>query len=226
MAHKQVERRIFPDPRDALADGLLMVGGDLTPETLLEAYSFGIFPWPQEGYPMLWFSPEHRGVIDFTKIHIPQSFKKFLKKCDWQITVNTEFQEVIERCQRAHRPGQAGTWISPQMKRAYLQFHRLGHAHSIEVWRGEKLIGGLYGVYVAGVFAGESMFYVEPNASKYGLWWLINHLKASGHTWMDTQMVTPIVKSFGGYYISRNLFLRRLEKAKSEKRPSPFTRQT
>lgn len=221
-----IERKTFPDPKDGLADGLIMVGGKLTPQTLLEAYSFGIFPWPQEGYPMLWFSPEQRGVIDFSKVHLPQSFKKFLKRCEWTIRTNTSFASVIEKCSRAKRPGQNGTWINAEIKRAYVEFHRLGYAHSVECWEGDELIGGLYGVFVAGVFAGESMFFERANASKYCLWWLIDRLQESGHTWMDTQMVTPVVKSFGGYTISRNSFLRRLEKAKQEGRGLPFTHQT
>ncbi|MGE0762673.1 MAG: leucyl/phenylalanyl-tRNA--protein transferase [Bdellovibrionales bacterium] len=209
-------RRFFPDPRLSLTDGLVMVGGALSLENLLEAYSFGIFPWPQEGLPVLWFSPERRGILEFKSLHWSKSFQKFLRQTKWRITANQNFVEVIRACAQAPRPGQSGTWITPDIEKAYLEFHRAGYAHSIECWQQDQLVGGLYGVYVANLFAGESMFYRKDNASKYCLWWLVERLKAQGHQWMDTQMVTEGLKSLGGRYIPRAQFLRRLEEEKAK----------
>lgn len=219
------ERKIFPDPRNTLDDGLVMVGGPLTDESLLEAYSFGIFPWPAPGYPLLWFSPPRRGVLDFKRMRIPRSFEKWRKKQTYVLKSNTAFAEVVKACMAQPRPGQDGTWITPEMMAAYIQFHKAGYAHSIECWRENELVGGLYGVYVAGVFAGESMFFREPNTSKLCLWWLTERLREQGHQWMDTQMVTSNLEQWGGTYISRDDFLKRLEAAKRHWRPLTLTRR-
>lgn len=208
------QRCFFPDPSHTLHDGLVMVGGELSVENLVEAYSFGIFPWPQEGYPILWFSPPRRGVLELKKVHWPKSFQKFLRKTHWQITVNQDFAGVLKACQGQSRPGQAGTWITPEMERAYLRFHQAGYVHSIECREGGQLIGGLYGVDVAGVFAGESMFYLKPNASKFALWWLTEKLREQGRSFMDIQMVTELPRSLGARYIPRDHFLKWLEDAK------------
>lgn len=208
----------FPDPRLSLPDGLLCIGGNLEVTTLVEAYSRGIFPWPQEGYPLLWFSPPRRGIIEFKDFHIARSLRKFLKKSTWQVTVNRAFAQVISACAEQPRQGQAGTWILPPMQAAYETLHAQGYAHSVEVWDETRLIGGLYGVYTGGVFAGESMFHHQPNASKQALIFLVERLRAQGFTWMDTQMVTPSLQAFGGKYIERDEFLQRL-KENSEKFP-------
>jgi leucyl/phenylalanyl-tRNA---protein transferase len=213
------ERRYFPDPHYTLADGLVMVGGELNLETLLEAYSFGIFPWPHEDYPLLWFSPVQRGVLDFANLHWPRSFQKFLRQHAYRLTCNLAFADVMAACSQVPRPGQNGTWITPEISAAYLEFHRAGYAHSVECWEGDVLVGGLYGVYVAGVFAGESMFFHKPNTSKLCLWWLIERLRDQGHSWMDTQMVTENLKTLGGCYIKRDEFLERLEVAKQNWKP-------
>lgn len=185
-----------------------MVGGELSVANLYAAYRKGIFPWPQEGYPMLWFSPEERGVIDFNEFHIPRSLEKFLKKNPQiEFSINHEFLDVIRACQKQTRPGQAGTWINEQIVNAYNNFHKAGYAHSLEVWDGDELVGGIYGVLVEGVFSAESMFYKKPNASKLALWALVDHLKDQGHQWMDVQMITPVVEAMGGEYISRDDFL-------------------
>lgn len=206
---------IFPDPRDATEDGLLCIGGDLQLPTLLEAYGRGIFPWPQEGYPLLWFSPPQRGVIDFADVHFSHRFMRDARKSNLNFTFNRAFEQVIEACATSPRSHETGTWILPEMQRSYIRFHQAGFAHSVEAWRDGQLVGGLYGVYVSGVFSGESMFYRETNASKLCLYRLIEFLKRKGLQWMDTQMVTPLVAAIGGKYVSRNEFLDRLERARS-----------
>jgi leucyl/phenylalanyl-tRNA--protein transferase len=203
----------FPDPREATEDGLLCIGGSLDVATLLQAYSKGIFPWPQQGYPLLWFSPPERGVLDFSELHLSRTFLKEVKKNELDFTFNKAFGEVIRACSQIPRSHETGTWILPEMVESYSKFHKAGYAHSIEAWRGNELVGGLYGVYVAGVFSGESMFYKESNASKLCLYKMILHLKSKGLQWLDTQMVTPLVEKLGGKYISRDEFLERLKLA-------------
>jgi leucyl/phenylalanyl-tRNA---protein transferase len=210
------QRLTFPDPRHTLHEGILEFSDDLRVERLLEAYSFGIFPWPHEDLPTLWYCPEKRGVLDFNELHVPRSLKKLVAKSEFTFSLNTCFDEVIERCARAARPKQAGTWITQKLTAAYKKFHRAGYAHSLEVWRSEELVGGIYGVYVAGVFCGESMFYVRPNASKLALLRLIVFLRDQGVEWI------PALEHFGGKYISRDEFLRRLEVSKRSARPIEF----
>lgn len=202
----------FPDPRDTMAEGVLAIGGKLDVGTLHTAYSKGIFPWPQVGFPMLWFSPEKRGILDFNDFHVPESLRRFRKKNPQiEITFNKDFHQVLEECAKQPRPGQDGTWILPVMKRAYLEFFKAGFALSVEVRENNILIGGIYGVLVQGVFSGESMFYKKPNASKLGLWALVEYLSDQGHDWIDVQMVTPVVGAMGGKYIERDDFLAMLE---------------
>ncbi|WP_413575481.1 leucyl/phenylalanyl-tRNA--protein transferase [Bdellovibrio sp. HCB290] len=201
----------FPDPRDSMAEGILAVGGKLDVGTLYTAYSKGIFPWPQVGFPMLWFSPEKRGVLFFDQFRVPESLKRFRKK-NPQIsyTVNKDFDHVMAECAHQIRPGQDGTWILPVMKRAYHEFNSAGYCLSIEVRENNVLIGGIYGVLVEGVFSGESMFYKKPNASKLALWFLVEYLSAQGHEWIDVQMVTPVVAQMGGVLIDREDYLQML----------------
>ncbi len=215
MNHRrEAHRRLkFPDPRDATEDGLLCIGGDLKVETLLQAYSHGIFPWPQESFPLLWFSPPQRGVLDFAELRYSSRFLRKARLSDLRISVNQAFTAVIRECAAVPRSHEKGTWILPDMEKAYTQFHQAGHAHSIEAWRGDKLVGGIYGVYVGGVFSGESMFYREADASKICLYRLIEYLKKKGLEWMDTQMVTPLVERLGGKYITRDEFLLRVSQA-------------
>jgi len=202
----------FPDPRDAGADGLVAVGGDLETSTLLEAYSHGIFPWPHDDYPLLWFSPDPRGVLDFEEFHVPRSLKKWAAKhSHWNYTVNKSTAEVIKACQGQKRPGQDGTWITNEIVDAYCRFAGEGYVKSLECWDDEELIGGIYGVQLNQRFSGESMFYRKPNASKMCVWRLVEHLQGQGQTWMDIQMVTPVTASFGGKYIPREEFLSRIE---------------
>lgn len=202
----------FPDPRDTMAEGILAVGGKLDVGTLYTAYSMGIFPWPQVGFPMLWFSPEKRGILDFKDFHVPESLRRFRKKNPQiHFTVNKDLDHVMEECAKQPRPGQEGTWILPVMKRAYHEFNKAGFCLSVEVREENVLIGGIYGVLVEGVFSGESMFYKKPNASKLALWYLVDYLKDQGHEWIDVQMVTPVVQQLGGKYIDREEYLEILE---------------
>ena len=199
----------FPNPRQATKEGLVAVGGTMNLETLRAAYRKGIFPWPQEGFPPLWFCPDPRGVLDFEDFHVPRSLKKFARKIDWLFTVNEAFSEVIRACQDQPRPGQTGTWIVPQMVPAYEKLYRAGEALSLECWADGVLVGGIYGVLINGLFSGESMFHHVDNASKMALWKLVEHLQGMGHTWMDIQMVTDVTKQMGGKYIAREEFLQR-----------------
>jgi leucyl/phenylalanyl-tRNA--protein transferase len=192
-------------------NGLVAVGGSLSVETLVLAYSRGIFPWPIEGQPMLWFCPDPRGVLDFAEVHVPRSLKKFARQNpNFRWTKNKAFAQVIEECAKQPRPGQDGTWILPEIKQGYLELFKAGFVRSLECWDGDELIAGFYGVDVNGLFSAESMFFKRSNASKLCLWKMIENLQAEGRTWMDIQMVTPISECFGGKYISRADFLRRL----------------
>jgi leucyl/phenylalanyl-tRNA---protein transferase len=202
----------FPDPRETLAEGIIAVGGKLDVGTLYTAYSKGIFPWPQEGLPMLWFSPEKRGILRFSEFKVSESLYRFKKRNPQiEITINKDFQQVIEECAKQERPGQQGTWITPTMKRSYVDFFNAGYALSVEVRENNVIIGGIYGVLVKGVFSGESMYHKKSNASKLALWHLVEFLQERGHEWMDVQMVTPVVASMGGTYVSREEYLQMLE---------------
>ena len=207
----------FPDPEASDHPfGLIAYGGELNSELLIEAYRKGIFPWPEDAdLPMLWFSPPSRGILEFKNLHISKSLKKSLKRNDWTHTIDQAFGEVIKNCASAPRPGQKGTWIIPDLERAYIEFHKAGHAHSFEVWEGQELIGGLYGVDVDGLFVAESMFFKKPNASKVCLVKVVEHLKEKGLHWMDIQMVTPHMENMGATEISRSSFLEKLAQARA-----------
>lgn len=210
----------FPDPRYFPGvDGIVFVGGDLEVETLLSAYRLGIFPWPVEGYPLLWHCPEERGILEFRTLHVSKSLEKLAKREPYRITFNRAFERVIQACAEQPRRGQDGTWIWPSFIPSYTKFHEAGWAHSIEAWEGSELVGGLYGVFVDGLFCGESMFHRRPSAGKLCLLRLIRALESQGITWMDIQMVTPATKSFGGRYIPRADFLRRLHALKAKGKP-------
>jgi leucyl/phenylalanyl-tRNA--protein transferase len=209
----------FPDPRDADEDGLLALGGDLHPETLRMAYRQGIFPWPHDDLPLLWFSPPRRAILSFDRLHVPKSLAKERRKERFTFTIDRAFERVITSCRRAPRPDQEGTWITPEMVRAYVQLHRLGDAHSVEAWdENGELAGGLYGVDVGGVFAGESMFYRQPYASKLCLLHLIDHLTERGSTWIDIQMMTAHFQALGAHEVPRERFLAMLAEGQKEGR--------
>lgn len=205
----------FPPLETADEHGLLALGGDLEPDSLILAYTQGIFPWPiNDEYPLAWFSPDPRGVLYTEELHISKSLKKFLRKNPFQITFNQQFEAVIKNCALQKRLGQESTWITDELMEAYIQFHRQGFAYSVEVLNHEqKLVGGLYGVNINKYFSGESMFHLEDNASKVALIALVSKLREFEIPYLDTQMVTPIIKSMGGREISRNLFLQFLSKS-------------
>lgn len=209
--------REFPDPRTAGPDGLVAVGGDLHPETLLLAYRSGIFPWPSPGLPMLWFSPPERGILDFAHLHVPRSLRAARRRSELRFTFDTAFAEVIRGCAATPRPGQDGTWITTGIEAAYVQLHRLGVAHSVEAWHGRRLVGGLYGVDIDGAFAAESMFYREPNASKLALLHFVGHLRRRGLDWLDIQMLTPHLERLGAEAIPREEFLARLQRTRARR---------
>ena len=203
----------FPDPRDATPEGIVAVGGRPDPELLVEAYSNGIFPWPVEGYPLLWFSPPERAILIFNELHVARSLARERRRTRLGFTIDRAFGRVISLCAAASRAHEAGTWITPAMVRGYTELHRLGHAHSAEAWEGAELVGGVYGVDAGGAFAGESMFYLRPNASKLALLFLVEHLRARGLDWLDIQVLTPHMRSLGARLVSRDEFLDRLASA-------------
>jgi leucyl/phenylalanyl-tRNA--protein transferase len=201
----------FPDPAHGSYQGIVALGGSLNAVNLMEAYRRGIFPWPMEGWPLTWFCPDERAILEFKDLHVPRRLERIRRNSSFRFTINQNFKAVITHCAKVRRTGEAGTWITPQMLRAYCELHRLGHAHSVEVWDEETLIGGLYGVDADGSFAGESMFHLRPNASKLALLHLVEHLRARGLDWMDIQVLTPHMTALGAREISRDDFLERLK---------------
>lgn len=199
----------FPDPRLSESDGLLAVGGDLEPDRLLLAYRLGIFPWYGPNNPRLWWSPDPRMVLPCEELHVPRSLAKRMRRGDYRVTTDTAFAEVVERCAKAERPGQDGTWIVPEMRRAYVKLHELGYAHSFEAWAGDVLVGGLYGVGVGDLFCGESMFADAPDASKVAFVRSVELLRGWGFELIDCQVHTEHLARFGAREVSREWFLPR-----------------
>ncbi|WP_419177186.1 leucyl/phenylalanyl-tRNA--protein transferase [Gallaecimonas xiamenensis] len=198
---------LFPDPVHALdqPNGLLAFGGDLSPTRLMAAYRLGIFPWFNPGEPILWWSPNPRGVCVPGQIHLSASLQKWLRKTPYQYRCNTAFAEVLEGC-AAPRDGQGGTWLSPQMRSAYQRLHELGFAHSVEVWLDGALAGGLYGVSVGSIFCGESMFHRQPNASKAAFAALHHHLLDHA-VLIDCQLMNPHLERLGVREMPRSDYL-------------------
>ena len=201
----------FPDPNTALEDpdGLLAAGGNLEPKTLLSAYYQGIFPWYSQGDPLLWWSPSVRCLIKPEELHISKSLKKLIRQKDFTISFDQSFEAVITACSRADTDQE--TWIDQEMIDAYSELHQLGHAHSVEVWRDNKLIGGAYGVAIGAVFCGESMFSRQPSSSKIALAYLSKQLINLGFNWIDCQLETDHLLSMGAQLLSRNKFLQLLQ---------------
>ena len=204
----------FPDPRYVRGD-IVAVGDDLDVETLRDAYRHGIFPWPHEDLPLPWFSPRRRAVIIFDELHVGRTLRRSQKRAGFTFTIDRDFPAVIEACSEAPRPGQDGTWIRPDIIAAYTRLHRAGDAHSVEVWDGDEMIGGLYGIDAGGVFTGESMFHRRTGASKLALLFLIEHLQSRGATWLDCQVMTPHMEAIGAREITRTRFLDQLATAQS-----------
>lgn len=192
-------------------------GTPLTPENVREAYLKGIFPWNTEGLPLPWHCPERRAILEFGELRIPRSLQQARRKSEFTFSIDKAFADVMRECALAYRPGQPGTWISPEFERVYGQLNREGMAHSVEAWdKKGDLAGGLYGIDAGGVFCGESMFYKQPNASKLALLHLIDHLQTHGSTWLDCQVMTPHMKALGAKEVSRKVFLKKLSAAQRE----------
>ena len=205
------KEHLFPHPSLAEPDGLLGVGGDLGPQRLLLGYANGIFPWYNEGQPILWFSPDPRFVLFPDEFRVPRSMAKSLRKRRFEIRLDTAFDAVIRSCKTASRPRQPGTWITRAMLRAYTELHLLGYAHSAEAWLDGQLVGGLYGVSLGGLFAGESMFATEDDASKIAFVWLVRQLQRWGVGLIDSQVHTAHLERFGARDIPRAEYLVLLE---------------
>lgn len=208
------EQLRFPDLRNATAEGLVALGGDFSPERLLLAYRSGIFPWTDN--PISWWSPDPRGIFELEQFHVPRSLEKFLRKNPYTVTVDRAFRAVMEGCAVPDKR-RGKSWITPQFIAAYTLLHQQGHAHSVECWRGEELVGGIYGVAVGGLFAGESMFHRADNASKVALHHLVTHLRAKGFGLFDIQMVTDTTRQLGAMEIPRADYLERLSQATAMK---------
>jgi leucyl/phenylalanyl-tRNA--protein transferase len=202
--------RLFLDPDRADAEGLVGIGGDLRPPLLLEAYRRGIFPWFDEDSPILWWSPDPRAIFEMDGLHVSRRLARTVRSGRFSVTVDRAFAEVMHGC--AHRPGE-GVWITPEMIRAYRRLYEMGHAHSVEVWQGEQLAGGVYGVTVGGLFAGESMFAHVRDASKVALVHLMERLRQRGFQLFDVQFLNEHTARLGAVEIPRREYLRRLRKA-------------
>lgn len=196
----------FPPPNTAEPDGLLAIGGDLSPDRLLLAYKMGIFPW-YEGDHILWWSPNPRFVLFPEELIISSSMKKLFRKNLFRFTINQAFDKVIEECRSTKRKDQDGTWITPEVKEAYMQLHRLGHAHSAECWLQNELVGGVYGIRMGKFFFGESMFSHESNASKFAFIRYVQTLVKEGLTLVDCQVYSEHLESLGARMIPREEFV-------------------
>jgi leucyl/phenylalanyl-tRNA--protein transferase len=206
--------RYFPPVEMADEDGLLAVGGQLSTECLLDAYSHGIFPWPAPDCPLLWWSPDPRAIIELDAFHVSQRLERTVRSGRFEVTLDRDFAEVIHGCATAqHRGRRNNTWITPAMIEAYQRLHKLGHAHSVEAWHEGRLAGGVYGVALRAAFFAESMFYRVRDASKVALVHLVRHLAARGYLLLDIQQLTPHTERMGAVEIPRSEFLHRLGSA-------------
>jgi leucyl/phenylalanyl-tRNA---protein transferase len=211
------DRIEFPNPHLANADGIVAIGGDLSPKRLLLAYRIGLFPWFNEDEPILWWSLDPRLVLFPKDLYIAKSMRPYFNQQKFKVTFDTQFEQVVRACQKNTRKGQAGgSWISEDIVQAYRQMHELGYAHSVEVWQGADLVGGLYGISIGKVFFGESMFTAVSNASKVGFITLVQKLTALGYWLIDCQQQTQHLTSMGAMTIKRTHFLKLLKKNEAE----------
>ena len=202
----------FPSPHLSSPEGIVAVGGDLRPERVLLAYKKGIFPWFEKDDFLIWWSPDPRMVLYLDEIKISKSMRLLMKKNKYEITYNRAFSEVVKSCAQVKRFGQSGTWITPGLMNVYNILHEQGHAHSVEIWDGTKLVGGLYGIDIGDIFCGESMFSKASNSSKIALIYLSKELKKNNYKFIDCQVPTAHLASLGAKTISRKDFLKYLEK--------------
>jgi len=200
----------FPSPQSATKEGIVAVGGDLNPLRILEAYKNGIFPWFNDDENLMWWSPDPRMILFPEKIKISKSFKSFLKKKEYRVSFNENFEDVIESCSNIKRVNQKGTWITNGLKQSFIELHLMGYAHSVEVWQNGVIIGGLYGLDLGNIFCGESMFSIKSNASKVGLYFLCQELKHNNYRFIDCQVPSQHLRSLGAEEISRDNFLKKL----------------
>lgn len=223
------EELVFPDPSLAEDEGLLAVGGDLSPERLVLAYQHGIFPWYSEGRPILWWCPRPRLVLLPDELRVNRSLRKSMRRVPYTLTLDTAFEQVIDACAEAPRADQGGTWITADMRAAYIELHRLGIAHSVEAWRDGELVGGLYGLALGTAFFGESMFARAPDASKIAFATLVHQLQRWSFRLVDCQVVTDHLVRFGAREFALDDFLGRLAVATDERHrrgPWRFEAQT
>ena len=201
----------FPPVDQANRDGILAIGGDLSSERLQLAYKSGIFPWFEDGEPIMWWSPNPRMVLILDELIVSKSMRNILNRNIFKVTLNQNFRDVISNCQNVERDGQNGTWITNDMIEAYCKLHDLGMANSVEVWQNEELVGGLYGIDLGHVFCGESMFSIVSNASKVAFIALVNHLKKENYKLLDCQVYNPHLESLGCREIDRIDFMKILK---------------
>ncbi|MBU2643978.1 leucyl/phenylalanyl-tRNA--protein transferase [bacterium] len=209
------EAIIFPDPSLADEGGLLAVGGDLSPERILLAYSMGIFPWYSEGQPLLWWSPDPRAILTPDRVHISKSLRRVLRSHKFTVRFDSRFEDVIRNCSETRRSGQDGTWITDDMITAYCGLHEAGYAHSVETYLEEELVGGLYGISLGKAFFGESMFSHQSDASKVAFVSLSKLVGNFGFDFIDCQLPTPHLASLGVTRVSREDYLVKLHLALS-----------
>jgi leucyl/phenylalanyl-tRNA---protein transferase len=214
--YKLPNEPIFPHPDEAVDDGLLAIGGDLSPRRLVAAYASGIFPWYGDDDPILWWSPNPRMVLYPNKYKPAKSLMPRIKRNEFDIRIDFAFDEVITRCKTVPRHGQNGTWITAEMREAFIKLHKMGLAHSIETWQGNKLVGGLYGLSLGAAFFGESMFHIRTDASKVAFYYLVKAAQQLNFSFIDCQVPNPHLFSLGAEEVPRSDFLDQLDIALRE----------
>lgn len=211
--YRLTKKLVFPPPEGAEDDGLLAIGGDLSVERLVLAYSMGIFPWYSDTYPILWWSPDPRLILIPAELKVSRSLRQTIRKGLYRVTTNVAFEEVIRNCATISRKGEQGTWITEEMMAAYIRLHQAGYAHSVEAWDGDELAGGFYGVMMGKAFFGESMFAKKSDASKVAFATYAAALAEKGFELIDCQVTTDHMKRFGAKEIPRALFMQYLKDA-------------
>ena len=201
------EDYVFPHPSNADKNGIVAYGGDLNPLRILEAYKLGIFPWFESDQNLMWWSPDPRMILYTDKFKVSKSFKAFLKKSNYKVTFNKDFELVINSCANIKRINQKGTWITAGLMKSFIDLHKMGKAISVEVWEDDDIVGGLYGLDLDDIFCGESMFSKSSNASKIALYYLTKELRKNNYRFIDCQVPSEHLKSLGGEVISRSNFL-------------------